>query len=722
MDSSSVLRLRLANRRWRRTGLTWRLALGMLLLAAAHGDRVASAAPDPLRWGVESGGHLSGNHWRPGPGKLGHPRFDGGRSAARRDRHPAGPDFVRQVGPRLKLHRDEFRFAGTNNYYLPYKSELMVDDVLARAADQGFSVVRTWGFIDIGNQDGTGSTHGKADGVVYFHFFDGTQPAFNDGPDGLQHLDYVIKRAGELGLRLVVALTNNWGDFGGMDQYVAWAGGQYHDQFYTDPKIRCWFKDWIAHVLQHQNSYTGIRYKDDPTIMTIELGNEPRCGGSGLYPRSPTCTTDTITSWAHEMSTFVKKIDRHHLVSVGDEGFYCDPSSTDWIDRCGDGVDTLALTALPNIDVMSFHLYPDSWLHDIAWGTEWINRHFADARALGKPAMLGEFGLLDKSKRNPTYKQWTDTTFSVGGAGALYWLLAGLQDDGTPYPDYDGFTVYCPSPVCQTFSNFAATMTANGPLPFAPVADADVAETVSTAPVSLTVLANDVTFEGAVLAVDTIDLDPLAPGTQAVLATAAGTFTANLDGTVTFAATAGFQGRAIASYVVSDSTGATSAPATLTVKVDPVPGSSLVLFSFEDGTDGWAPLNQPTAATIEQSTAYASAGSFSLKVTPTIDDWFGTSFASAIDLTGKTQVSWEVTTTSSGTSQELVLQTGANWDWCQAGTFEYVNPNQTKTVEIDLTTISCGASTVDLSQVHALRIYLGNGGTGPVYLDNIRAD
>jgi endo-1,4-beta-mannosidase len=53
--------------------------------------------------------------------------------------------------------------------------------------------------------------------------------------------------------------------------------------------------------------------------------------------------------------------------------------------------------------------------------------------------MLREFGLFDKSKRNPTYKQWTDTTFSVGGAGALYWLLAGLQEEGTPYPDYDGF-------------------------------------------------------------------------------------------------------------------------------------------------------------------------------------------------------------------------------------------------------------------------------------------
>lgn len=38
--------------------------------------------------------------------------------------------------------------------------------------------------------------------------------------------------------------------------------------------------------------------------------------------------------------------------------------------------------------------------------------------------------------------------------GALFWILSGKQDDGTLYPDYDGFTVYCPSPVCTTIANF----------------------------------------------------------------------------------------------------------------------------------------------------------------------------------------------------------------------------------------------------------------------------
>lgn len=45
-------------------------------------------------------------------------------------------------------------------------------------------------------------------------------PAYND--TGLVRLDYVLFRANQLGLRVLLTLTNNWKDFGGMDQYVQW--------------------------------------------------------------------------------------------------------------------------------------------------------------------------------------------------------------------------------------------------------------------------------------------------------------------------------------------------------------------------------------------------------------------------------------------------------------------------------------------------------------------
>jgi mannan endo-1,4-beta-mannosidase len=98
----------------------------------------------------------------------------------------------------------------------------------------------------------------------------------------------------------VIPFVNNWNDFGGMDQYVRWRDistpdGQtwYHDSFYTDPFIKQWYKDWIAHLLNRVNTYNGIAYKNDPTIMTWELGNEPRCLSAGAYERSDHCTTQT---------------------------------------------------------------------------------------------------------------------------------------------------------------------------------------------------------------------------------------------------------------------------------------------------------------------------------------------------------------------------------------------------------------------------------------------
>ena len=224
-------------------------------------------------------------------------------TAAAETASAAGPrasdGFVQRAGPHLRVDGRTVRLAGTNNYYLHYKSPAMRDAVLERAAAQGFDVVRTWGWFDVGNRDGSGGLQPKQDGTSFQYWDPNTQaPAYEDGPDGLEKLDGVIAKAGEEGLRLIIPFTNNWDAFGGMDQYVRWAGQDHHDDFYTDPRIRGWYKDWVSHVLNRVNTVTGVAYKDDPTIMTWELANEPRCVGSGAYPRSAGCTTDTLTAWS----------------------------------------------------------------------------------------------------------------------------------------------------------------------------------------------------------------------------------------------------------------------------------------------------------------------------------------------------------------------------------------------------------------------------------------
>src|SRR5690349_16957660 len=138
------------------------------------------------------------------------------------------PGFVTRTGTHLKLGSEEFRVAGSNNYYLMYKSHAMVDDVFADAAAADFNVIRTWGWLDIGNADGSNSIAGKQEGN-YFQYWNGTEPAYNDGADGLERLDYVLYAARRAGVKLVIPFTNNWSDFGGMDQYVRWRGGSHHD-------------------------------------------------------------------------------------------------------------------------------------------------------------------------------------------------------------------------------------------------------------------------------------------------------------------------------------------------------------------------------------------------------------------------------------------------------------------------------------------------------------
>lgn len=638
------------------------------------------------------------------------------QSASAGKNFPEDSEFVQRVGPHLFLQGQPFRFAGANNYYLMYKSQFMVDDVLETAAESKFTVLRTWGFLDIGNEDGSNSTHGIQEGV-YFHYWDGTGPAYNDGPDGLERLDYVIYKAGQEGIKLIIPLTNNWSAFGGMDQYVRWAEGQYHDEFYTDPMMRGWYKDWITHLLNRTNIYTGLQYKDDPTIMMWELGNEPRCKGSGLYPPSPDCSVDDLLAWADEISQHINSIDQNHLISVGDEGFYCYEDGVDWTEDCTEGVDTVAFAQLPEIDVLSYHLYPDHWSKDVAWSNEWIERHLQDARQIRKPSVLGEFGLQDKSMRNPTYKAWTDTIFWQKGSGVLYWMLAGYEDSGSYYPDYDGFTVYCPSPVCTTISNNAMRMTNNRIYRFPPVADHDTAVTEFETAVTLVPANNDVAYDAEIEA-DTIDLDPDTPAQELSRTVPGGTFTWQADETVLFTPEAGFAGNVEISYTIEDSRGQLSNEAKLMVTVLPSPTAPILMYSFETGTEGWAAGDwQTDAGSVAQSSAYATEGMYSLQVDTINGGWFGVGNGAGTDISGKTMLKIDLKTTGAGTSTNVALQLGDSWEWCQ-GAWGWVNPGNEATVEIDL--LSLGCNNPDLSQVNGIWVWVS--GSGTFYLDNVRAE
>ncbi len=339
-------------------------------------------------------------------------------------------------------------FVGANNYYLSYKPRKMVDDVLVDARGMGVRVLRIWAFIDRGSLDGSVKStdgSGSKDGV-YFQAWDPKlgHASFNDGPDGLAHLDYAVAKAGELGLKVVLVLTNNWPEFGGVGQYLAWYGLASHRAFYGDEAVKGAFRDWTAHLVQHENSVNHRLYRDDPAIFGWELMNEPRVEAGA--------PSSVLTAWAGEMSAYVKSIDPNHLVAVGDEGFL-DGGGEHWTYRANEGVDHRALTALTAIDYGTFHMYPETWGTSATWADGWIDAQLALARELDKPSVLEEYGLrvardgsgrithgLDR--RLALYRRWNERVLNEGGSAAMFWLLAGAAENGSRYPDYDQFTVY----------------------------------------------------------------------------------------------------------------------------------------------------------------------------------------------------------------------------------------------------------------------------------------
>jgi mannan endo-1,4-beta-mannosidase len=316
-----------------------------------------------------------------------------------------------------------YRATGTNLYYLQqllsYAQQdqdpgalRAVGEVLDDLVCLSLPVARIWGFND--SKDPSSIRRSPEEG-------------FRE--EGLRGLDQAVWEAKRRGIRLIIPLVNNWSEYGGLPAYATWAseafGGTYtHDDFFSNPQMRQWWKDYVFMLVNRVNTFTGIAYKDEPAILAWEIANELRCQSC----RGTTALPDTV----EELATFLKQLAPNQLVSDGGDGFDDDPSlyvglSNFYAVRGDEGASFSKLARIEALDMLSYHFYPRNYGFSTARDTAlWIERHQAIASITGKVAYLGECGFIAPDmERAQSYDGWLRNLFALsGGQLGLFWQLS----------------------------------------------------------------------------------------------------------------------------------------------------------------------------------------------------------------------------------------------------------------------------------------------------------
>lgn len=218
----------------------------------------------------------------------------------------------------------------------------------------------------------------------------------------LAGLDYLLMEMGKRRMVAVLYLNNSWEWSGGYGYYLEQAGEgkaprpdedgypafmKFVARYATCEKAHQLFYDYVRFILSRTNRYTGLKYTDDPAIMSWQIGNEPRAFSTEALP--------AFEKWLAEASALIRSLDANHLVSIGSEGSWgCENDYGGYERICAD----------KNIDYCNIHLWPYNWgwaradhlVEDLAVSCrntkDYIDRHLAICARLSKPLVMEEFG------------------------------------------------------------------------------------------------------------------------------------------------------------------------------------------------------------------------------------------------------------------------------------------------------------------------------------------
>ena len=318
----------------------------------------------------------------------------------------------------------------------------------------------------------------------------------------LAGLDYLLAEMEKRDMLAVLYLNNSWEWSGGYSQYLAWARGDkapvpavdgwpafmnYVKEFVVSDSAQALFANHVKYILTRTNRYTHRKYTDDPTIMSWQIGNEPRAFASDSIHKA------AFAEWMSKTSSLIRSLDPNHLISTGSEGKH----------GCEEDIALFEkVHADTNIDYMNIHIWPYNWgwapkdslqenLEKACTNTQaYINEHLNIAKKYQKPLVLEEFGYprdsfqfgknISTHARDGYYKCIFDlivkhATHQSLLAGCNFWGWGGLAVPSSehvfwqPGDDYTGDPAQEEQGLNSVFASDSSTISliriANGKLP-----------------------------------------------------------------------------------------------------------------------------------------------------------------------------------------------------------------------------------------------------------------
>ena len=284
----------------------------------------------------------------------------------------------------------------------------------------------------------------------------------------LAGLDYLMMEMGKRDMAAILYLNNSWEWSGGYSMYLQWAGKgkapvpavdgwpaymEFVQQFVQCDSAKALFSNYVKDIITRENRFTGKKYIEDPTIMSWQIGNEPRAFSDE--------NKEAFALWIADVAAQIRSLDPNHLISTGSEGKHGCEQDIDLFER---------IHADTNIDYLNLHMWPYNWgwvkedslSEGVAGAKEkakaYLDEHLTIGAKYQKPVVMEEFGFprdgFKFSKDTPTtardefYKYIFELISSDAQqkglfAGCNFWAWGGfaeLSDEHIYWEKGDDYT------------------------------------------------------------------------------------------------------------------------------------------------------------------------------------------------------------------------------------------------------------------------------------------